>query len=234
MDGSEKISIVRAIVNDPHYWVPAIMIILCGVYMFGRLVIVERQNKQKLEPKASVTTEDSLKKYNEKISPTVDQKKMEAKNDSKSGDTYNVTSNQQSGGITVGKIEKLVVSEEDASGINPYENADIEQQGLTFKLRPKVGKWTSPFLMIPFGEKDSVSIELFPQSGPGFDITLGVEDTLPNGEKWYGIVYGLNGSVPNPATKDFCYLATFSSLPTRFVFGDRSNKHKVAFIWTKN
>lgn len=151
------------------------------------------------------------------------------------GDTYNVTSHNQSGGVTAGKIENLIVSEEDASGINPYENATIEQTGLTFKIRPKVGKWISPFVMIPLAEKDSVSIELSNASTTGtmYDVSMGVVDTNSDGSQWYGHVCGLNGGVPNPATKDFYYTVTFSSLPTRFIFGDRSSKNKVAFMWVR-
>lgn len=230
----DKISLARAIINDPHYWVPVLIFLLAALYMLGRFVYLEKKSKDRVEQVQTTTNVDSVNHEQKKEKQMSKSENDEPKKD-KSGDTYSVTSHNQSGGVTAGKIENLVVSEEDASGINPYENATIEQTGLAFKIRPKIGKWISPFVMIPLAEKDSVSIEFSNASTTGtmFDVSNGVVDTNSDGSQWYGHVCGLNGGVPNPATKDFYYTVTFSSLPSRFIFGDRSSKNKVAFMWVR-
>ena len=38
----DKLGIVRAILSDPHYWIPALLILLCLFWMGGRLIYVER------------------------------------------------------------------------------------------------------------------------------------------------------------------------------------------------
>jgi hypothetical protein len=227
---SDKVSIVRAILNDPHYWVPALFIIFFLLYMFGRFVYLEKSTQTELKPSESNAYLDTIKSTKKMEMPINMEPKKEQTEES---EKYDVKSFNQSGGVTAGRIDKIVLAEEEASNINPYENFETEQNGLTFKIRPKIGKWISPFIMIPFSEKDSISFSMDNASNVLFDLRDGVVDTNSDGSQWYGIVCGLYGGVQNPATKDFYYSVTFSSLPSRFIFGDRSNKNHVAFMWVR-
>lgn len=220
--------------RDMRLWsgiIGAVLVASSGIialYSQHRISLLEDQKKkEELSKKTKINSRvlnspidtTSLKQHFMKDQP----KKIEG------GDTYNVTSNNQTSGITAGRIDKIIISEEDENKINPMENFSVIQENLTFKVKPKIGKWIQPFFMIPKEEKDSCTFKVGNASGQMFNLATGVEEES-NGIKYYGAIFGFESSVLNPATKDFYYSITFTNhLPSYFVFGDHSKE--IAFIW---
>lgn len=210
----------RGIIHDPHYLVPATGIVICIIYMLARFIYVEKTSPHQPNIENNGVTRDT----------TLTNNIMANEEKSTSGDTYNVTSQGQTGGITAGRIDKVVTSDEDS--INPYTNFRIEQvDSNSFKVKPIAGKWTQPFLMIPRSEKDSISYEFGPESGPSQDFLEGVEEE-ERGRKHFGTIFSYGSSSPNPATKDFAYVIRFRPHPpSYFVFGDHASGK--AFEWRR-
>lgn len=164
---------------------------------------------QKAKPKAKSKTEKPVKT-----------KKMKEKE--KSGDTYNVTSNNQSGGITVGKIEINVKDQEQADELNIPINDNFsvvyDKVTMRFECHPRVGKWEKPFIAVPFNEKDS-----FKKFGGKESMLTDFQDGLDfsiDGTKFYGSSCGVVSNNAKPATSKFFYYMEASSVPSYIIFGD--------------
>ena len=133
-------------------------------YKINSIETADKREKEKIEATKSEEKEkrlnaiaDSIAKE-AKVAQYVDKPKQEKmKEEEKKGDTYNVTSNNQTGGITAGKVEIKVDKEEQVEDLNIplHDNyvLQFDKGGLKFQCNPKVGKWTQPFIGVPFEEQ---------------------------------------------------------------------------------
>jgi hypothetical protein len=122
---SDKVSFIRAILNDAHYWMPALGIIIFLAYMFGRFVYLEKRTKPETtqENGSILVPVDTTSKKKEPIKDKIMEEKPK-----QTGDTYNVTSNNQTGGLTVGKIEQTIVTEKLLSENELLQNLEITKK----------------------------------------------------------------------------------------------------------
>lgn len=91
----DNVGFWRAILNDPNYWIPATVILFSLAYMVGRFIYIEKQSPPKIENQSEVKDLLDSSKIKKEIA-------MEDRSKS-TGDTYNVTSHGQQGGVTTGK-----------------------------------------------------------------------------------------------------------------------------------
>lgn len=171
----------------------------------GSITFSGNNNSQKTEMK-----EEQNENKKEKI--------MEEK---KSGDTYNVSSTGQQGGITTGKFEVHVSKQEDADELNiPLnENYQIRVDKINKKIdfHPKVGKWEKPFIAVPFNEQGLFGS--FSGKDPMLtDVQSG--DFSIDGVRFYGHSSGRVSNNAKPATGSFYYSMTFKEFPTYLIFGN--------------
>jgi hypothetical protein len=95
----------------------------------------------------------------------------------------------------------------------------VTKTGNEYRVQPKAGKWSRPFILIPSDEQEKVK-PVF--GGSPFMIQESSEsEFVVDGKKYFGMVIGLlipNGGIP--ASKDVYYSITYENPPSSFVFGD--------------
>jgi hypothetical protein len=142
------------------------------------------------------------------------------KREKSGGDTYNVTSNNQKGGLTVGKliinknVTLVVKGDSSDSGIVP-NNFQVEIDTLTqiITMQPKIGSWTTPFIGIPASEEEFIE--------PHFSS----KNKVINAKKfkaYYSKIDTLAAMTTggSPSTKDFFYSLHYVNLPSYVIFGN--------------
>jgi hypothetical protein len=142
------------------------LIALLANYKIDRLDTENKKEKEKIE---AIRTEEREKKLYSLFTDSINKKKsskprkkMEEKN--KSGDTYNVTSNNQKGGITAGKVDihnTTIKVEEDINAFDIDDNwaYDIDASNKQIRIWPKKGKWKNAIIAYPENEQSTVKAE---------------------------------------------------------------------------
>jgi hypothetical protein len=200
------------------------LIALLANYKIDRLDTENKKEKEKIE---AVRTEEREKKLQSlltdsvnKKKPSKPRKKMEEKN--KSGDTYNVTSNNQTGGITAGKIEINVPKQEQLDDLDIPLNENyvvkFDKTNLRFECNPKIGKWEKPYIAVLFEEKDTYK-KFGCQSSIMYGVASGIDGVINDTRLW-GSATGFFGQNEKPATNNFSYYADFNSSPSFIIFGN--------------
>jgi hypothetical protein len=137
----------------------------------------------------------------------------------KSGDTYIVKSDHQSGGIIAGKFElynvTLVVPGENDDALKMENNFQykIDSVRKIITVQPKTGEWEKTFLGIPNEDKISVSPHFMNEARNIPSMKFNV--IFFQGDSLYTMI-----SDASPASKDLSYSFHFNMLPKYFVFGN--------------
>ena len=143
-----------------------------------------------------------------------------AKKRKKAGNTYNVISYNQKGGITAAKVTvikkvDIVVPDDQLDNLKIPDNYQIKIDTAIqlITIQPKAGAWTKPFIGIPRNEKGIVN----PHFGSkNRNITAMSKGTfISKGDSLYAMTTdGL------AATKDFYYSLHYDFLPSYIIFGN--------------
>lgn len=194
-------------------------------FKINRIEAQEKQEKEKIE---IVKAAEQEKELHSIIKDSIDKKVKNAKprktmaDKNKSGDTYNVTSNNQTGGITAGKVEINVAKEEQANELDIPLNDNFvvkfDKNNLRFDCNPKVGKWEKPYIAVSFEEKDSYK-KFGSQGSMMQGFADGIDGVIGSTRLW-GSACGFFGDNDKPATSKFSYYAEFNKMPTYVVFGN--------------
>lgn len=194
-------------------------------FKINKLEAQEKQEKERIEVVKAAEKEkelhsiikDSLDKKVKSVKPT---KTMADK--IKSGDTYNVTSNNQTGGITAGMVEINVAKEEQVNELDIPLNDNFvvffDKTNLRFDCKPKVGKWEKPYIAISFEEKEAYK-KFGSQALMLHGFASGIDCVIGTTRLW-GSACGFFGDNEKPATSKFSYYAEFNKNPSYIVFGN--------------
>lgn len=152
----------------------------------------------------------------------VEPSKTKSKVKSAAGDTYNVTSNNQKGGITAAKVivfnhAQIILSE------NGANNAEIESNYVCtldpslhrIFLHPKQGSWDTVFIGLPKTEKDQVDPHFGSKSGTITGARPGTYNVKSDS------LFGMT-TAGTPADGRFYYFLHYDSLPSYIIFGNNS------------
>jgi len=137
----------------------------------------------------------------------------------RAGDTYNVKSDHQTGGITAGKVELYNVTV-----VTPGENKDslsspnnyqfqVDSVHKIISVHPKYGSWTKTFIGIPKSEKSEVQPHFM--NSIREIRSMKTDSILFQGDSLYFIA-----SNADPASEDISYSLHYVSLPHYLVFGN--------------
>ncbi len=133
-------------------------------------------------------------------------------------ENYNVTSHNQSGGVTAGKVEihnPTIIGEVEIDNSKIPDNYLIahDTQNKIIGFRPKIGKWKKPLLAYPLEEKDKVNGRFVSQLGMMYQRMEGYTNEAPQ------LLFFVAAGGP-PSDKDNPYSLHYDILPSYIVIGD--------------